>query len=81
MTNIIQKLSSGWHLARILRTALGLAAAVEAIRMHDWAIGLLGAILLYQGLTDIGCCSAAGCATAPTRNRQKTQDITYEEIK
>jgi hypothetical protein len=81
MTSIIAKLSSGWHLARIFRTVLGVVAAIQGIRMHDYAIGILGAFLLYQGLTDTGCCAAGCMAPPPQNNDKKTEDISYEEIK
>ncbi len=82
MTSIIAKLSSGWHLMRIFRTAIGLTAFVEGIRMHDYAIGILGVFFLYQGITDTGCCSSVGCVVPPPKEEnKKTQDITYEEIK
>ena len=82
MTNIINKLSSGWHLMRILRVGIGIAAAIEAITLHDYAIGAISVFFLYQGITDTGCCSAAGCVVPPPRSKKKeTEDISYEEIK
>lgn len=81
MTNITRKLSSGWHLMRILRLAIGIAAGIEAIRSHDYVIGAFAAFLIYQGLTDTGCCGTASCFVPPARDTKDTEDIKYEEIK
>lgn len=82
MTNIMRKLSSGWHLMRIFRLAIGIGAGFEGVILHDPAIGLLGAFFIYQGLTDTGCCGGAGCLVPPAKkNKEHTEDIKYEEIK
>lgn len=74
MTNIIRKLSSGWHLMRILRVGIGIAAGVEAFILHDYALGILSLFFLYQGITDTGCC-AAGCIIPPPKDDKRGKSI------
>lgn len=82
MTNIIKKLTSGWYLARIIRLGVGILAAVEAIRLHDYAIGILSAFFLYQAITDTGCCVGAGCVVRPgQQDGDKEEETSYKEIK
>ena len=81
MTNIIKKLTSGWHVMRIVRLGVGILAAVEAIRSHDYAIGILSAFFLYQAITDTGCCGAVGCAVPPPQNGNKSCETSFKEIK
>ena len=82
MTNIIKQLTSGWYLARIIRLGIGVLAAVEAIRSHDYAIGILSAFFLYQAITDTGCCGAAGCVVRPQQqDGDKEEETSYKEIK
>ena len=67
---------------RILRLAAGAAAVYQAIAAHNTVLGIIGAILLVQGIFNIGCCGTA-CSTtmlhsktAPVRG-----EIKFEEVK
>ena len=78
-----EKLLTNWHLMRIFRTGIGLWAAGEVIYTHDWAIAILGAFFLYQGITNTGCCGSEACYTPTVKKTElpRIKDITYEEIK
>lgn len=82
MNNIKYTLFYNWHFARVLRLALGAFVAYQAIVMHDAFSGLLAIFLLFQAATNTGCCGAQGCAPVnPKNNQNKTEDISYQEIK
>lgn len=70
MNTIKQTLFTNWNFMRWLRLAIGIYAGVQAIQMHDMFLGLLSGFLLFQSLTNTGCCGAGGCAVPKTRNNQ-----------
>jgi len=62
MKTIKQTLFTDWHFMRWLRLGLGIVAAVQAIIFHDTLLGFLSAFLLFQTVTNTGCCGAGACA-------------------
>ncbi len=87
MSNLMQRVTTNWHLMRIMRLGIGIMMLVMGIQSKDWALGLFSGFFLYQAITDTGCCSSAGCNT-PRRGyvrpplQQSTEIVTeYEEIK
>lgn len=75
-------LLSNWHFMRILRLGTGIFFAINAIKTHDSISGIISAFLLFQAITNTGCCGATGCST-PTakKNTENSKEIEYEEIK
>lgn len=87
MNSILSTVLTSWHpvrnLGRWLRLAFGLFLAVQAWQLHDVPSGFLSAVLLFQAVTNTGCCGAAGCALPPpvkekNLSREETVD---EEVK
>ena len=80
-----QRLTTNWHLMRLVRLGLGIMMVVMGIQGHDWAIGLFSVFFLYQAVTDTGCCGSGGCNTPVGRKEMARYDdttpIEYEEIK
>ena len=82
MNTFIYRLKTDWHPMRIIRLVFGVWAVVQAVQMHDYAIGFFGLFFLYQAVTNTGCCGSQGCGTPPARKVQHLETITeYEEIK
>lgn len=71
-----------WSFVRILRLSLGVSFAVHAIQAHDTISGVVSAILLFQAVTNKGCCGTSGCA-APVNNKsdKNLNEVEFEEIK
>jgi hypothetical protein len=79
---IKQTLITQWNLMRVIRLGAGIFLAIQAVQMHDSIAGFISAILLFQAITNTGCCGASGCAVpAVTKNSDATQEVEYEEIK
>lgn len=77
-----QAFLSNWNFVRVLRLALGMLMGVQAIVMRDSLSGVLGAFLLFQAITNTGCCGVSGCATPGSDVHQgRADDISFEEIK
>ncbi len=77
-----QTLLTGWHFMRWFRLGLGLALAIQAIRMHDAISGFIAVLFLYQAASNTGCCGSNGCALPVKKQSEApTQDIEFEELK
>ena len=87
MSAFKDRLTTNWHLMRIMRGGIGLMMLVMGIQSKDWALGLFSSFFLYQAITDTGCCGSQGCATPKERNKINTSGpatdlpVEYEEIK
>lgn len=82
MNTLKDRLLSEWHIMRILRLAIGLWLAVQAIMAKDILPGLLGVFFLYQAVTDTGCCGSGTCYPTTKRiGNEQDETIEYEEIK
>ncbi|MEZ5046304.1 MAG: hypothetical protein R2831_04860 [Chitinophagaceae bacterium] len=67
---------------RILRLVIGAIAAYQALVYHDKITGALAAFLLFQAITNTGCCATNTCSTPLNKvAKNSTQDIEYEEVK
>jgi hypothetical protein len=79
---IKQVLFNNWHLMRWLRLALGLFIMVQAIRRHDGFAGAIAVFLLFQAVTNTGCCGSGSCGL-PGNNQttKKPEELLYEEVK
>jgi hypothetical protein len=73
---------TGWSFPRWLRLALGLFVAYHAVRGQDGLAALVSGLLLFQAVTDTGCCGARGCST-PGRVKLKRGLVSrkHEETK
>ena len=81
METIKETLFSNWNFMRWLRLALGIVAGIQAIGFHDTLLGILSVFLLFQSLTNTGCCGSGGCAVPRSKAVEKDQRIEFEEVK
>ena len=82
MESIKYYLLTGWSIMRLIRLALGCFIAYQAITLHDTMAGIIAAFLLFQALTNTGCCGSQGCATGIPKTKNAVQQETeFEEIK
>lgn len=82
MNTIKATLLYNWNFMRVLRLGLGIFIAIQAIKTHDVFSGLIATFLLFQSVTNTGCCGSQGCSTPVSKtNSDKTEDVEFEEIK
>lgn len=77
-------LLSNWHFMRLFRAGIAIWAIHEAWLTGQWLLLVPGGIFALQAIFDIGCCGASGCAptrTSNTSESNKTEEITYEELR
>jgi len=75
-------LFTGWHIIRWVRLGLGIIIAVQAIQNHDPLSGFMAAFLLFQAVTNTGCCGVNGCAVAVSKDlSEKPVDADVKELK
>jgi hypothetical protein len=79
---IKETLFTGWNWVRWLRLGLGIAIAFQAIETHDALAGVLSAFLLFQAISNTGCCGVNACDVKPnTKRHEQIDDVVLEEIK
>ncbi len=77
-----EMLLTNWSFMRVIRLALGIFIAIQAVETKDALSGLIAAFLLFQAVTNTGCCGVNTCSKPTNRNdSDKTEEITFEEIK
>lgn len=77
-----ETLLTDWNFMRLLRLAIGIFIAVEAIQTHDYLTGFIGAFFMFQAITNTGCCGSNGCAVPVSKTPpDKLEDVEFEEIK
>ena len=75
-------LLSGWNFMRWLRLILGIYIGFNAIVMHDALSGLIAGFLLFQVVTNTGCCGISNSCPAPTNHKpNNSEEVTFKEIK
>jgi predicted benzoate:H+ symporter BenE len=72
-------LLANWSIMRIIRLALSLFIATQAIQNHDGFAGIIAIFLFYQVATNTGCCGVNGCATP--RQEETDKELIFEEVK
>ena len=77
-----ETLLQNWNFMRFLRLGLGIYIAVQAVETLSIFSGIVAAFFIFQAVTNTGCCGSNGCAV-PTKknNSDKTEEVTFEEIK
>lgn len=81
METIKETLFSNWNFMRWVRLALGIVAGVQAFEFHDTLLGFLSAFLLFQSLTNTGCCGAGSCSVPMSgKKSKKIEEIEFEEV-
>lgn len=82
METIRKTLFTGWNFMRWLRFGLGGFLAIQAVQTQDGILGFLATFLLFQSITNTGCCASSACSVPITKNKNETiEDIEFEEIK
>ena len=80
----LNNLLSGWNVLRIMRVLLGLFCLGDAFVQKSMLTGVIGSILLYQGVFNAGCCGVSSCSPqqplSPSAS-MKEKEVTFEEIK
>lgn len=67
---------------RWVRLVMGLFIAFQAFEMQSVLMAFLSAIVLFQALTNTGCCGASGCSVdVPKIKKDQVEDVKFEEIK
>lgn len=77
-----ETLLTDWNFMRILRLALGIYIAVQAVETLSLLSGFVAAFFIFQAVSNTGCCGSNGCAVPTKKSNSDTiEDVEYEEIK
>lgn len=79
---MLQGLLTGWHFTRWFRLALAIFVGIQAVQKNDGLAGMVAAFLLFQVVTNTGCCGVNNsCATPKSTTTTTVEDTNFEEIK
>ena len=82
ISTIKTTLLTNWSFMRWFRFSIAIMLAMQAVQMHDLFSGAVGAVFLFQSLTNTGCCGSQGCALPSQKNiEQRNDEPSFEEIK
>jgi hypothetical protein len=73
-------LFQNWTFFRATRLIMGVAILIQAFIVKDFFLGFAGVIFSGMALFNAGCCGSNGCTTRPVNTKNKTKDISYEEV-
>ena len=81
-----QRLTKSWGFIRLFRLGLAVIILIEAWKNKEILFGVLGSILLFQALLDVGCCGSVGCDINHLNNKGRSaasdlKAVSFEEIK
>lgn len=81
-----QRLTKGWGFMRLFRLGLAVIVLIEAWKNTEILFGVLGSILLFQALLDVGCCGSGRCGINHPKIKERSgatdlKEVTFEEIK
>ena len=74
-------LFTNWHLMRWLRLAIGLYFGWQAVHRPDVLTGMIALFLLFQAVTNTGCCGASGCSIAPRNGQDRARADAIERAR
>lgn len=83
---MIERISTGWSIRRVLYLAMGIYVIVQSIKDQQWFGVLLGTYFASMWLFAFGCasgnCFGGSCeVNEPETQTKKIDNITFEEIK
>ncbi len=81
MEAIKQTLFTNWNTMRWIRLGVGIFMVIQAIQFRDSLSAMIAIILLFQALTNTGCCGVTGCSTTLINHHSDGKsEIEYEEV-
>ena len=82
METLKNTLLTNWSFMRWFRLGLALFIAFQAYELNNGLLGLFSAFILFQALSNTGCCGSSGCSVNPPKTKSNyVEDIQFEEIK
>ena len=83
---MIAALLRNWHWMRLIRLALGIYIAIEAIKHRDAFTGFIALFFLYQAFANVGCstggsCSTGNCSVPQNHSNESSNEVIFEEVK
>jgi hypothetical protein len=79
MNTLKQRITSNWHITRVIRLILGVCMLVWSIQMLDWTLGLLSLLFIGMAISNTGCCGAQACAVPYKPERNNIEEIKEQE--
>jgi len=80
MSDLLNTVTRGWNIIRLIRVIFGLIALIYALQSHDSMLAFAGAVLFFMGVFNMGCAGRACAVPGTKKPAAKTEEIEFEEI-
>ena len=70
MESIKHTLLNNWHFIRWVRLILGVIISIHAIQSRDVMLGVVATFILFQAISNTGCCGATVCDIPNVKKKQ-----------
>lgn len=77
---MLKTLTTNWNTLRVIRLVLGIFIAFQAIDTKDPLAGIIAGLLLFQVISNTGCCGTA-CNYEKNTPENPEKEIEFIEIK
>jgi hypothetical protein len=71
---------TGFNWIRLIRLVAGVAVVYQAFITYNAILGVIGAVLLLQGIFNVGCSGASCMPSYKPSTSTASDEIQYEEI-
>ncbi len=73
-------LFNNWTFFRGIRLIMGIAIIIQAFVAKDILFGFAGFVFSGMALFNAGCCGSNSCNIFNVKTKNKSKEITYEEV-
>jgi len=75
-----QKILNNWSFMRIVRLILATIILIEAWKNSETLFAIIGGVLFFQSVLNMGCCGSSGCDTDHSQKRKISSEISKEDV-
>jgi hypothetical protein len=77
----MRTLLTNWNAMRLLRLVLGIIVIVQGVNNTEVLYLVLGGMLVFMALANVGCCGTTGCAVNTRKTKAiEEKEVVYEEV-
>lgn len=69
-----------WNIIRVIRLVVGVAAVVQGLQSSEVLMVVAGLFVGAMALLNKGCCGTSGCRLPAGQQKDKTKEVSYEEV-
>ena len=80
MITIKKTLFTQWNFMRWFKLIIGFVVMFQAIQIHEYAFGIIGAFFFFQAVSGAGCCNVNNYNLSNSNRTGDINEVEFEEI-